>query len=86
MTLRLVRNITIENPRNFPGAAVERLRTLLSGGTCVQADTRRANFFEIHNSDDHFWIHVSPISGHVVLLAAWEHNVPTTTAVRTRAA
>lgn len=71
MVLRLNDEVVIENPGRFPAESVERLRTLLAQGVPAQADARRQNFYEVESGDRVYWIHVSPISGRVVLLAEW---------------
>lgn len=61
----------IENPRKYEPSAIEHLRHLLEIGIPAQRDPRRENFYEIENNCDTYYIHVSPISGDVVLLAKW---------------
>ena len=61
----------IENPRAYETGAVNHLRQLLEDGSCVQRDPHRENFYEIEGSGETYYIHVSPISGNVVLLAKW---------------
>jgi hypothetical protein len=75
--------LTIENLGHCPDENVERLRGLLAAGALARADEHRVNFYEIENGKHVFWIHVSPVNGHVVLLAIWDK--PTITAT-TRAA
>jgi hypothetical protein len=62
---------TIENPRKYETSAVEQLRQLLQSGTAAQDDPRRPNFYEIDAHDETFYIHISPVTGNVVLLAKW---------------
>lgn len=61
----------IENPRKYEPGAVEHLRHLLEVGIPAQRDPRRENFYEIECNHDTYYVHVSPISGNVVLLAKW---------------
>jgi hypothetical protein len=61
----------IENPREYETSAVERLRGLLAAGSPVQRDPRRENFYEIEGKGETYYIHISPVSGNVVLLAKW---------------
>lgn len=61
----------IENPRKYEPGAVEHLRHLLKVGIPAQRDPHRANFYEIESNEETYYIHVSPISGNVVLLAKW---------------
>ena len=61
----------IENPRKYESGAVEHLRNLLEVGIPAQRDPRRVNFYEIESNYETYYIHVSPVSGNVVLLAKW---------------
>jgi len=61
----------IENPRDYAPGAVEHLRQLLHAGGPMQRDPRRENFYEIEGDNETYFIHISPISGNVVLLAKW---------------
>ena len=61
----------IENPREYESAAVENLRLLLEGGSLVQRDPQRENFYEIEGNGETYFIHVSPVTGNVMLLAKW---------------
>ena len=61
----------IENPREYESGAVENLRLLLQVGGAALRDPRRENFYEVEGCNETFYIHVSPISGNVVLLAKW---------------
>lgn len=71
MTLRLDGRLQIENLGNYPPETVEKLRALLAGGTEAQPDPRRKNFYDVHNCSQVFFIHISPASGKVMLLASW---------------
>jgi hypothetical protein len=64
----------IENPREYELGAVESLRLLLEMGSPVQSDPHRENFYEIDGNSETYYIHVSPVSGNVVLLAKWMHQ------------
>jgi len=61
----------IENPRGYEDNAVEDLRHLLRARIPAQPDPHRENFYEVKGPGEIFYIHVSPISGNVVLLAKW---------------
>ena len=61
----------IENPREYDSGAVESLRQLLDMGGPVQSDPHRENFYEVEGDSETYYIHISPISGNVVLLAKW---------------
>jgi hypothetical protein len=61
----------IENPREYESGTVENLRLLLEVGSPAQRDPNRENFYEIEGNSETFYVHVSPVSGNVVLLAKW---------------
>ena len=61
----------IENPRDYEPGAVEQLRELLASGNPAQRDPHREDFYEIEGCNETYYIHISPISGNVVLLAKW---------------
>lgn len=63
--------VRIENPRHYECGAIEHLRQLLESGSPAQRDPRREYFYEIEGSGETYYIHVSPVSGNVVLLAKW---------------
>jgi hypothetical protein len=62
--------IHIEDLRNLP-AETGSLRSLLESGAPCIPDPKRNGFYEIESSSVAYYIHVSPISGKVLLLAAW---------------
>jgi hypothetical protein len=61
----------IENPREYEPGAVENLRLLLQVGSLAQRDPQRENFYEIEGNCETYYIHISPVSGNIVLLAKW---------------
>ncbi len=61
----------VENPREYETMAVDQLRNLLESGNPGQRDPRRKNFYEIEGQTETYYIHVSPVSGNVTLLAKW---------------
>lgn len=76
MVLRLNGNLKIENLRHYPAQTVEKLRRLLADGALAQADPHRENFYELDNGSHGFYIHVAPVHGKVMLLAAWAKEEP----------
>lgn len=77
MVMKLEHELNIEDPRHHSPERVETLRQLLAGGARVEADPKRADFFEVESGSDVYYIHISPISGKIVLLAAWpKDSVP----------
>ncbi len=85
MLLRLDVNLTIDNLRDHPLETVEKLRQLLAEGALVHADPQRDGFYELHVDDSVFYLHVSPYSGKVLLLAHWPKNGRAQTAERNAA-
>jgi len=71
MEIQLKEGASIENPREYAAHAVEQLRQLLAAGNPAQPDPRRQNFYDIEGKDETYYIHVSPITGNIVLLARW---------------
>jgi hypothetical protein len=69
--IQVKEGVRIENPRQYEPGAVDHLRQLLEAGGPAQRDPRRDNFYQIEGSGDTYYIHISPISGNVVLLAKW---------------
>jgi hypothetical protein len=72
MLLRMTNNPTIKNLRNHSLETVEELRGLLSRGATASLDPRRKNFYELDGGSHVFYIHLSPTSGKVMLLAVWD--------------
>lgn len=77
MRLQIREGSTIENPRSYANHAVEGLRELLAVETCIQKDPRRDHFYQLEDDKNAYYIHVSPISGNVVLLAKWTRQAET---------
>jgi hypothetical protein len=69
--IQIKEGVRIENPREYELGAVESLRLLLEMGSPTQSDPRRENFYEVEGNSETYYIHVSPVSGNVVLLAKW---------------
>ncbi|HEV2299458.1 MAG TPA: hypothetical protein VGR72_13200 [Candidatus Acidoferrales bacterium] len=69
--MKIEDELHIENPRNHSTESVETLRQLLAGGARVEADPKRPDFYEVESHSDVYYIHISPITGKILLLAAW---------------
>ena len=69
------RHPSIDNPRNYPAEVVDQLGRLLVEGASAREDPRRKNFYDVEHADRTFFIHVSPLSGRVTLLAKWERSL-----------
>ena len=74
MLLRFDGNLTIENLGNCPAETIEELYALLAAGAQCHADPHRQNFYEVENGSRAFFIHLSPVSGKVLLLASWRSD------------
>jgi len=72
MVMRLENEFHIEDPRRHSSAHVETLRRLLASGACVEPDPKRPDFYEVASDSDVYYVHISPVSGTITLLAMWE--------------
>lgn len=71
---RCRREVQIEDPRNHPAETVAALRDILSRGARTIPDPKRRGFYEIQGDSLVYYIHISPVSGNVLLLATWPHQ------------
>jgi hypothetical protein len=71
MLLQMREGSRIENPREYSARAVQELRDLLAAGGHAQQDLRRENFYLLEDSQNTYYLHVSPITGNIILLARW---------------
>jgi hypothetical protein len=71
MVLRVKKQTKFENPRGYIAKVVDELRNLLTAGARARRDPSRENFYELENANNVFYIHISPVTGNVVLLAKW---------------
>ena len=62
---------TIADPRGHSSEVVERLRQALASGAPVIPEARRPGFFEVYADEHVFYIHISPVTQRVTLLATW---------------
>jgi hypothetical protein len=70
----LTSDVRIEDPRNHPAETVLALRDLLSSGATIVPDPKRCRFYEVQSDSLVYYIHVSPVSGSVLLLAIWPNQ------------
>jgi hypothetical protein len=77
IVLRISAQARIENPRDYSSKIVNELRALLIRGVEGRPDRRRENFYEIEGDSGTFYIHVSPVTANVMLLAWWAHHPDT---------
>ncbi|MGH9709170.1 MAG: hypothetical protein ACRD4H_08045 [Candidatus Acidiferrales bacterium] len=71
MVMKLEHEVNIEDPRHHSEERVEVLRRLLAGGARVESDPKRPDFYEVESGSDIYYIHISPVTGNILLLAAW---------------
>jgi hypothetical protein len=71
MGMVLERELEIEDLRNHPVKTVDVLRDLLLGGAELMPDPKRAGFYELRHESTVYYIHVSPVTGKIILLATW---------------
>ena len=74
MVFRMTEGAQIENPRQYAPQAVEALRHLLLAGGQAERDPRRAGFYDLEGNEGVYYIHISPVTGNVVLLARWSRQ------------
>lgn len=71
MVMALEREMQIEDVRNHPAETVKMLRCLLFSGAKVTPDPKRADFYELEDAGTVYYIHISPVSSKILLLATW---------------
>lgn len=71
MVLRVNERPNIEDLRKHSAESVDKLRQLLACGVSAKQDPSRENFFEVENGVSVYYIHISPVSGKIMLLATW---------------
>jgi len=62
-------------------ATVTTLALLLAGTVDVRLDPKRKDFYEVVDGSQVYYIHVSPVSGIIYLLAVWQNAVAKSNAV-----
>jgi hypothetical protein len=73
MLLRLEHLSSVVNARSYPIEIIRELDQLLHEGSSASPDPRRKNFYDLKSPERTFFIHISPLDGQVVLIAAWIH-------------
>jgi DUF2934 family protein len=71
MFIRMKRLPGVDNLRNYPAEIIRELEELLLSGGSALPDPKRKGFYDLENYERTFFIHISPITGKVVLLATW---------------
>jgi len=70
-----VAEMQIEDPRNHSEETVLALKDVLCGGATLIPDPKRRGLYEVRSESQVYYIHVSPVSGQVLLLATWPNDV-----------
>ena len=77
MPSHLSGSIQIEDMGHHPKQAVADLRCLLASGATTTADPKRNDFYEVESDSTVYYIHITPVTGKILLLATWQNdNVP----------
>ena len=71
MFLKLKSDVKIEDRRGHISGVVDGLRALLASGVQATLDPRRGDCYDLEDGARAYYIYVSPVTGGVVLLAAW---------------
>ena len=66
----------MDNLRNYPAEIIKELEELLLSGGSALPDPRRKDFYDLENLGRTFFIHISPKTAKVILIATWLHIVP----------
>lgn len=69
--IKFNQGVKVENPRAYEAGTVKHLQYLLEVGSPIERDPRRENFYDVDAGSEIYYIHVSPVSGNVILLARW---------------
>lgn len=76
MFLRIDEQLSIDNLNSYPTEIVGQLEELLTSGVAARLDPKRENFYEVESAGRVFYIHASPVTGKVMLLATWLAELP----------
>jgi hypothetical protein len=61
----------VDNLGNYPAEIIQELEELLLSGGSASPDQKRNGFYDVENLERTFFIHISPFTGRVGLLATW---------------
>jgi hypothetical protein len=73
MVTRAMHQTRIVDLGSHSQESIDDLRQLLAGDATVRPDPRRPGFFDVESGSDTYFIHVSPVTGNVLLLAMWKN-------------
>lgn len=72
MKMHFGKVVEVKDLGKHPAATAVRLGILLAGGVDVTPDPKRKNFYDVDGGSTVYYIHVSPVSGTIFLLACWK--------------
>jgi hypothetical protein len=75
MFLRMKQLPGVDNLRNYSAEIIKELEELLLSGESALPNPKRKGFYDLENYERTFFIHISPITGRVALLATWRKSV-----------
>jgi hypothetical protein len=64
-------DVQIEDLRKHPAETVLALKDVLCAGAKIIPDPKRKDLYEVRSGTTVYYIHVSPVTGKVLLLATW---------------
>jgi hypothetical protein len=73
MVTRAMHHTRIVDLGSHSQESIDHLRQLLAGDATVRPDPRRPGFFDVESGSGTYFIHVSPVTGNILLLAAWSN-------------
>jgi hypothetical protein len=65
------KEVPIEDLGHHPKETLHGLRSCLAGQVSLVQDPKRQDLFEVQGCSRVYYIHVSPVSGRISLLASW---------------
>jgi len=71
MKVNLRKDVPIEDLGSHSAAALKGLRACLAAQPKLMRDPKRGNLFELQGCTSVYYIHISPVSGKISLLATW---------------
>jgi hypothetical protein len=69
--MRWERDVQIQDLRDHPRELIVELGDLLASGTEAIPDPKHPELYEIKSDAHVFYVHISPVTGKVLLLATW---------------
>jgi hypothetical protein len=69
--MRWACDLQIEDLRGHPTELIVQLRHLLASGTEAVPDPKHPELYEIKSDSQVFYVHISPTTGKVLLVATW---------------